>query len=42
MHYNTFPPIVQDGEAFKRTVETGMPGVQCFPLKPGEQRQFGS
>jgi L-ascorbate metabolism protein UlaG (beta-lactamase superfamily) len=42
MHYNTFPPIVQDGEAFKRTVEAGMPSAQCFPLKPGEQRQFGS
>jgi L-ascorbate metabolism protein UlaG (beta-lactamase superfamily) len=42
MHYKTFPPIVQDGEAFKRTVEAGMPGVQCFPLKPGEQRQFVS
>ena len=39
MHYNTFPPIAQDGEAFKRMVEAATPGVQCFPLKPGEQQR---
>jgi L-ascorbate metabolism protein UlaG (beta-lactamase superfamily) len=42
MHYDTFPPIKQDAEAFKRMVEADMPSVQCFVLKPGEQRQFGS
>jgi L-ascorbate metabolism protein UlaG (beta-lactamase superfamily) len=40
MHYNTFPPITQDAEAFKRTVEAAMPGVTCYPLKPGEQQRF--
>jgi L-ascorbate metabolism protein UlaG (beta-lactamase superfamily) len=42
MHYNTFAPIVQDGEAFKRTVESETPGVQCFPLKPGERHALGA
>lgn len=42
MHYNTFPLIAQDGEAFRRVVEADMPGVQCYLLTPGEQREFGS
>lgn len=42
IHYNTFPPIVQDGEAFKRMVEAEVSGVQCFPLKPGGQQRFGA
>ncbi|MDQ2786360.1 MAG: metal-dependent hydrolase [Chloroflexota bacterium] len=42
MHYNTFPPIKQDGEAFKRQVEADVPGVVCYPLKPGAQREFGA
>lgn len=42
MHYNTFPPIRQDADAFKRQIETNFPGVACYPLKPGEQRQFGA
>lgn len=41
MHYNTFPPIKQDGEAFKRMVEAAVSGVQCFPLSPGATQQFG-
>lgn len=41
IHYNTFPPIVQDGEAFKAKVENTMPGVRCYPLKPGGQQTFG-
>ncbi len=41
MHYNTFPPIVQDGEAFKQQVEAAISGVICYPLKPGQQHQFG-
>jgi len=40
MHYNTFPPIKQDGEAFKRQVEADAPGVICYPLKPGQQHRF--
>ena len=42
MHYNTFPPIKQDGEAFKRHVEADVPGVTCYPLAPGQQRHFGA
>ncbi len=42
MHYNTFPPIKQDGDAFKRRVEEAVPGVVCYLLKPGEQHQFGT
>jgi L-ascorbate metabolism protein UlaG (beta-lactamase superfamily) len=34
-HYNTFPPIEQDPEAFKRLVEE-QPGVHCAVLAPGE------
>lgn len=41
MHYNTFPPIRQNAEAFKRQVEAAAPGVACYPLKPGEQHRFG-
>ncbi len=41
MHYNTFPAIVQDGEAFKRRIEAEMTGVVCYPLKPGQQHRFG-
>ena len=41
MHYNTFPPIRQDGAAFKAKIEGAMPGVTCYPLKPGEQQRFG-
>ena len=42
MHYNTFPPIKQDGEEFKRRVAGKMPDVTCYPLKPGQQQQFGA
>jgi L-ascorbate metabolism protein UlaG (beta-lactamase superfamily) len=42
MHYNTFPPIVQDANAFKEKVEGAMPGVQCFPLTPGGQHDFAA
>ncbi len=42
MHYNTFPPITQDGEAFKRQVQGSVSGVMCYPLKPGQQQQFGA
>ena len=34
-HYNTFPPIKQDGVAFKRAVESETT-AQCFLLEPGE------
>lgn len=42
MHYNTFPPIRQDAEAFKAKVEGANPGVRCLPLKPGERHEFGA
>lgn len=41
MHYNTFPPIKQNGDAFARMVTAALPDVACFPLKPGETKQFG-
>jgi L-ascorbate metabolism protein UlaG (beta-lactamase superfamily) len=34
-HYNTFPPIRQDGMAFKKRVETDTT-AQCLLLNPGE------
>jgi L-ascorbate metabolism protein UlaG (beta-lactamase superfamily) len=34
-HYNTFPPIRQDGIAFKKRVETDTT-AQCLLLNPGE------
>ncbi len=34
-HYNTFPPIRQDAQAFKEQVETRT-NATCEPLKPGE------
>ena len=34
MHYNTFPAIAQDPEAFATTVEAA--GIACRVLKPGE------
>jgi len=37
-HYNTFPPIRQDPEAFKRLVEE-QPGVRCVVLAPGESHR---
>jgi len=42
MHYNTFPPIKQDGEAFKRQVEAAVPGVVCYSLIPGQEQTFGA
>ncbi len=41
IHYNTFPPIVQDGAAFAQQVEAAVSGMRCFPLKPGEKQRFG-
>lgn len=34
MHFNTFPPIKQDGDAFKKDAEAA--GFACEVLKPGE------
>ena len=39
-HYNTFPAIQQDPEAFARQVEE-QPGVHCIPLRPGQQYELG-
>ncbi len=36
MHYNTFPLIEQDPEAFRKQVEEETPGRKVFVLKPGE------
>jgi L-ascorbate metabolism protein UlaG (beta-lactamase superfamily) len=41
MHYNTFPPITQDADAFKAKVEGSLPGTQCIVLPPGAQHDFG-
>jgi L-ascorbate metabolism protein UlaG (beta-lactamase superfamily) len=38
-HYNTFPPIEQDGEAFKAMIEERTES-RCLPLKPGESHEF--
>lgn len=35
-HYNTFPPIQQDAQAFKREVEAAT-SARCVVLQPGEQ-----
>ncbi len=40
MHYNTFPPIEQDAEAFKTQVETAIPGVRCTVMAPGDVEEF--
>ena len=39
IHYNTFPPIEQDAEAFKRDVE-GRTSAQVIVLEPGEAHEF--
>ena len=36
MHYDTFPVIRQDVEAFQAKVESENPGKKVFPLKVGE------
>jgi len=38
-HYDTFPPIKQDGEQFKQQVES-QTNARCLPLKPGEAHEF--
>ena len=38
MHYNTFPPIAQDVEAFAGAVREA--GFQAKVLRPGEILQF--
>lgn len=35
IHYNTFPPIVQDGDAFAVTLKSHA-GIGCTVLKPGD------
>ncbi len=35
-HYNTFPPIETDAEAFKSEVESARPSSQVVVLEPGE------
>lgn len=39
IHYNTFPPIEQDAQAFKRAVE-GRTSARVVTLKPGESHEF--
>ena len=38
-HYNTFPPIKQDAQAFKRMVEEQTES-RCLPLEPGESHEL--
>lgn len=38
VHYNTFPLIAQDGEAF--TAGLSQLGIEGFPLKPGESLEL--
>lgn len=40
MHYNTFPPIAQDADAFKVQVEAAVPGVHCVVMRPGDSKEF--
>jgi L-ascorbate metabolism protein UlaG (beta-lactamase superfamily) len=40
-HYNTFPPIKQDGAAFKAKLESET-SAKAAILKPGEQVQIGA
>ncbi len=40
-HFNTFPPIVQDADAFKSAVESRTQS-KCIPLKPGETLDLAS
>jgi L-ascorbate metabolism protein UlaG (beta-lactamase superfamily) len=39
VHYNTFPPIEQDAEAFKKDVE-GRTSSQVVVMNPGDTHQF--
>ena len=39
IHYNTFPPIEQDAEAFKRDVE-GRTSAHVIVLAPGDTHEF--
>ncbi|MGH2561416.1 MAG: metal-dependent hydrolase [Thermomicrobiales bacterium] len=39
-HYNTFPPIQQDPQAFKQQVDT-QTGATCVVLAPGESHNAG-
>lgn len=39
-HYNTFPPIQQDKQAFRQQLESET-SARCVPLEPGESHQFG-
>lgn len=36
VHYNTWPPLAVDIEAFKSSVEAAQPGVVVYPLAPGQ------
>jgi L-ascorbate metabolism protein UlaG (beta-lactamase superfamily) len=38
-HYNTFPPITQDVQTFKKAVEEKT-NAKCLPLAPGESHEF--
>ena len=38
-HYNTFPPLKQDPNEFKRQVEE-QTSAKCLPLQPGESHEF--
>jgi L-ascorbate metabolism protein UlaG (beta-lactamase superfamily) len=40
-HYDTFPPIETDAEAFKRDVESST-SAECVILQPGETLEAGS
>lgn len=40
MHYDTFPLIKQDANAFRAKLEAAMPEVRCIILKPGESREL--
>jgi L-ascorbate metabolism protein UlaG (beta-lactamase superfamily) len=39
-HYNTFPAIQQDAQAFKQQVDS-QTGATCIPLTPGEVHDLG-
>ena len=39
-HYNTFPPIRQDPEAFRAKVAARLPDAEVVILAPGDSREF--
>ena len=39
IHYNTWPPIAQDPQAFARALEMEA-GIECVVMKPGDTAEI--